>query len=220
MDIKDLLEIIPELLLLFIPGYISIKISEKYALEKKKEHFDVIVYSILYSFIIGIIYSVILFPVEHFCATIGAFLKNTTVKQTVYLILAVVLGYGLVKVTPTPLGDFIRGCFNKNVSPEPSVWIKAMKNTNGAWVTVYLENGIIYTGKLIYYTVDPNDEGKELLLSNYRLSIQNNAEVRKADDFCIDIDDKTGDDNAKVFLSRDVIVSIEIHSRDKGCSNR
>lgn len=46
MDIKDLLEIIPELLLLFIPGYIAIKISEKYGLEKKKENFDIIVYSI------------------------------------------------------------------------------------------------------------------------------------------------------------------------------
>lgn len=211
MDIKDLLEIVPELLLLFIPGYISIKISEKYGLERKKEHFDIIVYSILYSFIIGIIYSIIIFSLEHFCVVISTFLEGTTVKQTVYLILAVVLGFILVKVPPTWLGGFIRGCFNKNVSPEANVWIKAMKNTKGAWVTVYLENGLIYTGKLIYYTVDPDDEGKELLLSNYRLSVRNSAEVRKSDDFCFDIEDKTGDDNAEVFLSRDVITSIEIH---------
>lgn len=211
MDIKDLLEIVPELLLLFIPGYISIKISEKYGLERKKEHFDIIVYSILYSFIIGIIYSIIIFSLEHFCVVISTFLEGTTVKQTVYLILAVVLGLILVKVPPTWLGVFIRGCFNKNVSQEANVWIKAMKNTKGAWVTVYLENGLIYTGKLIYYTVDSDDEGKELLLSNYRLSVRNSAEVRKSDDFCFDIEDKTGDDNAKVFLSRDVITSIEIH---------
>ena len=211
MDIKDLLEIVPELLLLFIPGYISIKISEKYGLERKKEHFDIIVYSILYSFIIGIIYSIIIFSLEHFCVVISTFLEGTTVKQTVYLILAVVLGLILVKVPPTWLGVFIRGCFNKNVSSEANVWIKAMKNTKGAWVTVYLENGLIYTGKLIYYTVDSDDEGKELLLSNYRLSVRNSAEVRKSDDFCFDIEDKTGDDNAKVFLSRDVITSIEIH---------
>lgn len=199
MDIKDLLEIVPDLLLLFIPGYISIKILEKYGLERKKEHFDIIVYSILYSFIIGIIYSIIIFSLEHFCVTIGAFLERATVKQTVYLVLAVILGFILVKVPPTRLGGFIRGCFNENVSPEPNVWIKAMRNTEGAWVTVYLENGLIYTGKLIYYTVDPDDEGKELLLSNYRLSVRNNAEVRKSDDFCLDIDDNTGDDNAKVF---------------------
>ena len=116
MDIKDLLEIVPELLLLFIPGYISIKISEKYGLERKKEHFDIIVYSILYSFIIGIIYSIIIFSLEHFCVVISTFLEGTTVKQTVYLILAVVLGFILVKVPPTWLGGFIRGCFNKNVS--------------------------------------------------------------------------------------------------------
>lgn len=211
MDIKDLLEVVPELLLMFIPGYISIKISDKYGLKRKKEHFDIIVYSILYSFIIGIIYSIIIFSLEHFCVLISTFLEETTVKQTVYLILAVVLGFILVKVPPTRLGGFIRGCFNKNVSPEANVWTKAMKNTKGAWATVYLENGLIYTGKLIYYTVDPEDEEKELLLSNYRLSVRNSAEVRKNDDFCLDIDDKTGDDNAKVFLSRDVITAIEIY---------
>ncbi len=211
MDIKDLLEVVPELLLMFIPGYISIKISDKYGLKRKKEHFDIIVYSILYSFIIGIIYSIIIFPLEHFCVLISTFLEETTVKQTVYLILAVVLGFILVKVPPTRLGGFIRGCFNKNVSPEANVWTKAMKNTKGAWATVYLENGLIYTGKLIYYTVDPEDEEKELLLSNYRLSVRNSAEVRKNDDFCLDIDDKTGDDNAKVFLSQDVITAIEIY---------
>ena len=211
MDIKDLLEIIPELLLRFIPGYISIKILEKYGLERKKEHFDIIIYSILYSFIIGIIYSIIIFSLEHFCVTISAFLERTTVKQTVYLVLSVVLGFVLVKVPPTWLGKFIRGCFNKNISPEPNVWVKAMQNTEGAWATVYLENGLIYTGKLIYYTIDPDDERKELLLSNYRLSVRNNADVEKSDEFCLDIVDNTEDDKAKVFLSRDVITSIEIH---------
>ena len=211
MDIKDLLEIVPELLLLFVPGYISIKILEKYGLERKKEHFDIIVYSILYSFIIGIIYAIIIFFLEHSCVTISTFLERTTVKQTVYLVLAVVLGFILVKVPPTPLGGFIRGCFNKNVSPEPSVWIKAMKNTKGAWVTVYLENGLIYRGKLIYYTIDPDEERKELLLSNYCLSVRNNAGVEKSDEFCFLIDDNTEDDKAKVFLSWDVITSIEIH---------
>lgn len=211
MNIKDLLEIIPELLLLFIPGYISIKILEKYGLERKKEHFDIIVFSILYSFIIGIIYSIIIFSIEHFCVTISTFLERTTVKQTVYLVLAVILGFGLVKCPATSFGGWIRDRFNKNISPEASVWIKAMKNTKGTWVTVYLENGLIYTGKLIYYTIDPDDEGKELLLSNYRLSIRNSAEVRKSDEFCFDIEDRTEDDKAKVFLSRNVITSIEIH---------
>lgn len=86
-----------------------------------------------------------------------------------------------------------------------------MKNKNGAWVTVYLENGLIYTGKLIYYTNYPNEK-KELLLSNYRLSVRNNFNVEKKEKFCFDIDDYTEDDNAKVFLSWDIIISIEIHS--------
>lgn len=202
MDIKDLLEIVPELLLMFIPGYISIKISEKYGLKRKEEHFDIIIYSILCSFIIGIIYSIIIFSLEHFCVVISTFLEGTTVKQAVYLILAVVLGFILVKVPPTRLGGFIRRCFNKNVSPEANVWIKAMKNTKGAWVTVYLQNGLIYTGKLIYYTVDPDDEEKELLLSNYRLSVRNSTEVKKAMIFALILKIKQETITQKFFITR------------------
>lgn len=211
MDIKDILEIIPELLLLFIPGYISIKILEKYGLERKKDHFDIVIYSILYSFIIGIFYSSITFALEYLGVTVSTFLEGTTVKQTVYLILAVVLGFVLVKVPPTCLGKFIRCCFDENISPEPNVWIKAMKNKDGAWATVYLENGLIYTGKLLYYTIDPDDERKELLLSNYRLSVRNSADIETSEEFCLDIEDNTKDNKAKVLLSRDVITSIEIH---------
>ena len=59
MNLNDLIVIIPELLLLFIPGYISIRIKEKYSIEKRSDNFDITLYSILCSFIIGIVYSAI-----------------------------------------------------------------------------------------------------------------------------------------------------------------
>ena len=37
MNFKELLVVVPELLLLVVPGYISIKLKEKYGLEKKEK---------------------------------------------------------------------------------------------------------------------------------------------------------------------------------------
>ena len=210
MELKDLVEIIPELLLLVVPGYIAIKIKETYRLEKKNEHFDVILCSILYSFVIGIIYSAVVFVSNHVNVRVAEFLKDTTVKQFSYFFLAVVLGLILTKLPSSKVGKLVDKIFNKNLSSEPSVWIKAMTNPSGAWATAYLENGLIYTGMLIDYTTDPNHDCKEILLSHYRLSVRNDKSPEVADDFCFIIEDHTDEPNAKVLLSRDTIVAIEI----------
>ena len=87
-----------------------------------------------------------------------------------------------------------------------------MKNKNGAWVTVYLENGLIYTGMLINYTADPSDADKEILLSNYRLAVRNEKAPNTPADFCTVIETHTDDPNAKVYLNHKVITAIQIHN--------
>ena len=211
---KDLIDTIPSLLLFVVPGYISIHIREKYCLEKKNENFDTLLYSILYSFIIGIVYSLLDVLSPHIFPRIASFLNNSidlenTVKRLIYLLLAVILGFFLVKIPKTKIGRLGNNLFNKNLSPESSVWLKAMENSNGAWATVYLENGLIYTGMLINYTSDSNEVEKEIILSNYRLSVRNENDS-KATDFCTVIVDNTQNSDSKVFLSRNVIVAIEI----------
>ena len=212
MDLKDLVVIVPELLLLVIPGYISIKIKEKFGLEKKAESFDITLYSILYSFIIGIAFSAIKLLLGSLWASAVDFVEIEAIKHLCYLLLAVLLGYILVKSPQTKLGNRLRSMFNESLSPEPSVWVKAMKNKNGAWVTVYLENGLIYTGMLINYTTDPSDADKEILLSNYRLAVRNEKMPNTPADFCTVIEDHTNDPNAKVYLNHKVITAIQIHN--------
>lgn len=212
MDLKDIIVIIPDLLLFIIPGYITIRLHEKYDLQKRIDDFDTILYSILYSFVIGILFSIIskatcfLFP----CCT--SFFEESVVKQIIYLLLALLMSLLLIKLPKTTIGKVVRGIFNKNLVPYSSVWIKAMQNDAGAWATVYLKNGLIYSGKLINYTSDPNESIQELLLTNYRLALQNSGPITSTKDFCCEIEDHTNDSTSKVLLDRSDILAIEINN--------
>lgn len=210
MDLDKMVEIIPKLLLLIVPGFVSLRIKEKYSLEKKLDRFDSTLYSILYSFIIGILYSV-LKSILSSIFKVNFLFYHDVVKQASYLILSVGFGYYLVKRSNSTLWYKITKCFNKNLSSEPSVWVKAMQNTNGTWATVYLKNGMIYTGKLFYYSTDPDDEEKAVLLHNYRLEVRKNQPVHNKEDFSCIIKDYTyGETNTKVYLDKDDIIAVEI----------
>lgn len=82
---------------------------------------------------------------------------------------------------------------------------------NGAWATVYLQNGLIYTGKLINYTSDPNEHERELLLTNYRLALRVEGTIDSSSDFCILISDHTREPLSRVLLSYNNIAAIEIN---------
>ncbi len=209
MDFQELIANIPDLLLLVVPGYISVRIKEVYRLEKKSEKDDITLYSILYSFFIGIIYSIIETLTIYVWPNTTTFFVIDIVKQLAFLFLAVLLGFFLVKIPQTSIGIWIDHLFNKNLSPEPSVWIKAMKNTDGAWARVYLENGLIYTGMLLNYT-SGCDEEREVLLSQHSLSVRNDGVIKGSEDFCILIEDNRTNSKAKVLLNQKVIVAIEI----------
>ena len=72
------------------------------------------------------------------------------------------------------------------------------------------ENGLIYTGKLINYTVDPADELKEVLLSNYRLAVRREGIIRKPEEFCTIIEDHTNDPDTRIYLNQNSIIAIQI----------
>jgi len=210
MNLHEIVGAIPELFLLVIPGYIALKIKQGYSLEKQMNTLDIILYSIVYSFIVQIAFS----SISLIASRIG-FLRfewpnRELIRQISYLLLSVILGYVLVKVPKTMLGIFISKLFNKNLAPFSSVWIKAMKNDDGAWATVYLKNGLIYTGMLINYTTDPNEQTKEILLTSYRLCVQNTGADITPEKFFTVIVDHTDNPDSKVLLERSDILSIEI----------
>lgn len=210
MSFSELVEVVPELLLLVVPGFISLRIKEKYCVETKKDSFDSSLYCIFYSFIIGIVYSTVVFLFSLFINNVKEFFENESVKSACYLLLSFLFGLVLVHFPKTTIGQKINKSYNKNLSSEPTVWMKAMQNEEGAWATVYLKNGMIYTGKLINYSTDPNDEKRSILLYNYRLSVRNEGGISSPSGFCRDVKDNTEVDDCKVFLDGDNIISIEI----------
>lgn len=208
MDLKDLITIIPELLLYYIPGYISLRIKEKYCPEKRRDEYNSTAQSIIYSFIIGIVfYFIELITTEVFKSSFFILLDQRF-HQLIHLLLAVLLGFFLVRFSSSRIGTFVLKRFNKTLDPSPSVWIKALKNEEGAWATVYLRNGLIYIGKMKYYTTDPDDQ-KLILLYSYRLCVRDKEESTP-ERFCQEIKDTTTDSNSKVLLNYEDIISIEI----------
>ena len=210
MSLNEIIKIVPDLLLLIIPGYVTLKIKEKYKLEKKIDNFDAVLHSILYSFIIGIVFSIIIWLCHDIFGILNTTSISDTIKQVSYLLLSVVFGFILVKLPKSKVGICIEKCFNKSLVPGANVWSKALDNPNGAWATVYLKNGLIYIGMLINYTSDPNDGVKEILLSNYRLSVRNESFSGNPNDFCCLITDNSSNNDAKVLLNSGDILSIEI----------
>ena len=200
MNLNEIIKSIPDLLLLIVPGYVTLQIREKYRLERKVDNFDAVLYSVLYSFIIGIAFSVIMCLLSIFGLS-NSTPTPDTIKQISYLLLAVCFGFILVKLPKSAVGVKIEKCFNKSLTPGANVWSKALDNPDGAWATVYLKNGLIYVGMLINYTSDPNDGNKEILLSNYQLSVRNEAFTGKPDDFCCLITDNSQNNEAKVLLN-------------------
>lgn len=202
--IEAFVENIPNLFLYILPGYVTLRILNRYNSEKRPPELDIFFYSALYSFIVGIVYNLLVSIVN---INISA-----TVKQILYFIFAILLGLIIIKVPKTKIGKKINHIFNSNHEPYSSVWIKMMETTGKVWATVYLHNGLIYQGKLINYTTNPNDPVQEIMLTNYRLSVQNTGSMQNAQDFCIVIEDHTEDNSAKVLLHRQEIVSISVQN--------
>ena len=210
MNLPEIVGAIPELFLFIVPGYIAIKIREKYNLEKQTNSLDTVLHCVVYSFVVQIVYSIILFFFSRVNKSSYMWFGGEVPRQIAHLVLAVILGYILIKIPETSPGRFIAKLFNKNLAPYSSVWIKAMKNDAGAWATVYLKNGLIYTGMLINYTSDPNEGVKEILLTNYRLCVQNTKPDITPENFYTVIIDHTDNQVSRVLLERGNILSIEI----------
>lgn len=166
MNIKDIIDIIPSLFLYFIPGYITIYIKQLYRHDKEQKESHVVIMSVVISFIIKTISS------TFFSLINQIFNKNLAVNQDlealILLVLSILTGYIWVKYNNSKIELKVNKLFNSSTKSEANVWNYAMRSQNGGWVRVYLHNeNRIYIGKLINYTIDPNEKDKEILISSY-----------------------------------------------------
>lgn len=166
MDIKDIIEIVPKLFLYFIPGYIAIHIKSYFKNEKSAKDTHVLIMSIVVTFIINILLNFIIYLINKItCKTI---ILNDNNKPLVLLIGSIIIGYLWVRFYDSKLEKWINKVMKSNTTSEPNVWNKAMKCENGAWVRVYLyDQNILYEGKLLNYTIDPEEERREILLGAF-----------------------------------------------------
>lgn len=129
------------------------------------------------------------------------FIQTQNEENLFLLLLSVVVAYFLVIYKDSKAEKYVNKIFHSNTKSEPSVWNHAMKAEYGAWAKVYLFNeNRVYVGKLINYTIDPEDNNKEILLSSFSSYLLDSEEEV----------DNYDDDNKLVLIKCSDIKCIEV----------
>ncbi|QTE74033.1 hypothetical protein JS518_14240 [Clostridiales bacterium FE2010] len=214
--LKDLLLIIPQLLLYFVPGFICLWFLRMYWNGKKVGDIGCVVSSIALSYVVYIVFEFL----KHILPCVVDIFPQQS-KQMWKIIIHILMGASLGLIirwlSGTPFGEKVWDFFNPNSCHNSTVWEKAMCNEEGAVARIYLKNGMFYDGELVYYTKDPDDEKKEILLFNYKAYVKNTNYSKAEDAYGIEL--KTAEVRAtekemeKVYISQDEIVSVEINPR-------
>ena len=215
MALEELLKLIPEVLLYIIPGFLILKIIEVYTPTKKHEQYETILWSIVYSFIVGIEYSFLGGIIKSaFASATWSISISESKKLFLYFALAVLTGYLLVKLPKSCVGSWITKAFNANLNSAEDVWFDALHTKKGVWATVYLKNGLVYTGILSKFTADADEKDKLVLLKSYRLTKRNESadNVNNAIvNYFLVVSDYSTDSSARVLLRYEDIIAIEMH---------
>ena len=216
MTPKEFVALIPEVLLYIVPGFIVLKIVESFTPRKKLAQLETVLWSLFYSFLITLATAVVLWIYKRIC--LCAKIESLEIKRgdNVYLAislgLSLLIGYIITKFSNSAVGEFFTKLFNRNLSTGEDVWFKSLQTKEGAWATVYLKNGFIYTGIVSKYTANPDDEKKLILLKRFRLMVRKKVPytARKKQAFCTVIDDKTDNESVRVLLKYEDIIAIEL----------
>lgn len=211
---EGILENIPQVLTYIIPGFTSLIFYTAFSAKKQKNEQHTILISILWSYIINIAYRIFsriagcLFP------SIAGFFSNEIVTEFTSIVFALIFGLIIVKF-PKKVKDKLIKIINRHLESGESVWQKAMEANDGAWATVFLNNDIVYCGEIANYTIDPDDDRKELILKKYSIAIRKKDDVNSAADFLLGIEDHSDEDS---FVYIDCHQAIAIEIKKDSCS--
>lgn len=216
MEFKDIVNLVPQLLILFIPGYIAVSISGNYKQEHKIDDKRLVILSILYSFLIETSLRIIIFIFFIF-KTLGnisiAYAHSSIINKNnlFYIIAMLVMGLVtsciLTRFPSSKIFDWInKKVFDSDVLPCSTVWNKAMKGKD-LWAKVYLKDeNILYYGVIDLFSSNPNDNKREIFLRNYiSYYLDTLDEIENYSDY-------TNNDNNKVgvWINTDTVKRIEI----------
>ncbi len=198
---------LPSILLMIVPGFITLQLVDQYNANKKREALFSVLYSILYSFIAKILYqgALLVYRWLGFSWALDADLKFTLQVVAMFLI-ALILAWVIIKMKQTKGGAALNRLFDKNTSPHSSVWERALRKRNGAFAIVRTKDGMVYDGVLKSFTLDPDDSNKEVLLTNFTVWHKEQA----VNDTVVKLGRAYKDYHNSVLIGRDNIYDIEI----------
>lgn len=207
VDLNNIIKVIPQLLMYFIPGYIALEIKRGSRQESKYIDRDLIILSITYSFLIGLIVIISSSLFNWFINLFVEFnIKDLSDEWRIIanIIIAILFGYIITIYPDTRLASFVRKVLKSNSEPYSNVWNYAMKNPNGTWARVYLEEeNILYVGMLIKYTIDPDEERKEIYLGSFSSYTIDNNKL---------IEDNSNNEEACILINATNLKRVEIIS--------
>ncbi len=181
MEINSIFGDIPSLLLYFVPGYILLIVKSYLRSESKKDKTYTTIMSITISFVLKTILDSI---IQFLNYIMGLSFELSQAHESLILLLMSVVASAMwcILVKVEKCKEFINKFTDVNKEFYTNVWECALESPNGAWVNVYLEEeDLVYTGKLINYTIDTDDKNREVLLSCYRkCSIKDGKVIEEA----------------------------------------
>lgn len=164
MELNDLLNIIPQVMQLFVPGYIFISIIRFFHKKKQDEFNHYVIKSIIASYVMSL-------PIEYFLSDI---MKNEVARSMITILLSVVVAFIYVKISFTKQYKKVMEFIGYTTGSE-RIWYDYFDNNRGTHIrfyTKYNHDNVMIEGDVKYYDALEND--CDIVLENYRI-IRNNA---------------------------------------------
>lgn len=231
MTQQEFIDLIPEVLLYIVPGFFVLMIVESFTLQKRKPPMETILWSIFFSFLVGIIlqpfkgiWNLAQVPLADLSGECIDSIAQKPLEPATAIVFSVVfsglLGFILVKLINSGFGRGAVRMLNFNLEPSGDFWFETLRSKEGVWANVYMKNGMFYRGQVITYTTDPNDSVKMLTLTNIcSMEPKTPEEIRKESEGkepgetvsrYREIRNDTDNKNVRVLLKLEDILSIEL----------
>ena len=165
-DIKKLIDLLPDIFMYIVPGYIFIKVHNYIVNSKTKEIKNYIMEYIITSFIINIIFEYILKAINILCKT------NYDMKRSGdKLIICIATIFISYIVSMIFISEWWTGLMNKigiNRSNSSNILSEINDTQYGTYIRAFLSNEkIIYDGYLIKFHCDKSYSDSFFILQNY-----------------------------------------------------
>lgn len=164
LKIKDVINVVPLLAIYVVPGYIFLYVKTFMSSNKKNEDKNIILKSIIISYII--------INAENAILSISVGIRLDISSSIFILITVCIAAISAYLMTLFSLSEYCNSLMKKskiNKSIKPDILTELSDLQYGVWLRVYIQSEkVIYQGKLRKYEKLSDDGQYQILLSNYQ----------------------------------------------------